>query len=404
MITVISISLLSSCNSAKQAQEDEHEGEERKENMVSLTKQQMEAVNLKLGKIEQRNMSNNLKSNGRIELPPQNKANVSALVNGVVKDIFVIEGDLVKKGQTLAILEHPDIVEMQQQYLEAVNNLKYLENDYLRKKELYEEEVTSGKAYQKTLSDYNTAKATINGLKAKLKMLGIKIPSLKKGSISPTINITSPIDGFVRFVEVNIGTFVEPNRDMFEIVDNRSVHVDLLVYEKDIHKIKKGQEVHFTFSGLPDKELKGTIFSVGKAYENEAKAITVHVDIENKEGVLIPGMYVNGHIITDTVTTNAVPNEAVAAEGNKYFIFVKAEPEEDAHEDDNEGHGGKGVEEDIEHERCYFEKVEIIPGTRESGYVEVKLLAPLPENAQIALNGAFYLISEMGKGETEHGH
>lgn len=404
MIAFISISLFSACNSAKQAQEDEHEGEEHQTNMVSLTRQQMKAINLELGRIERRNLSSNIKSNGRIELPPQNKANVSTFVGGVIKSVLVIEGDFVKKGQTLAILEHPDIVEMQQQYLESANNLEFLEQDYLRKKTLYEEEVGSGKAYQRALADYNATKSTIKGLKAKLRMLGINLRSLEKGNISPTINIVSPIDGFVRSTEVNIGAFVESNRGMFEIVDNRHVHVDLLVYEKDIRKIKKGQEVHFTFSSIPDKELKGTIFSVGQAYEKEAKAITVHVDIENKEGVLIPGMYVSGQIIIDTVTTDTLPEAAIVAEGDKYFIFVKAESEEHAQENDNEGDEEKGSEEDHEQERWYFERVEVIPGTRDNSYLEVKLLAPLPEDAQIAVNAAYYLLAEMGKGETEHSH
>ncbi len=395
------ISLLSACNPAEQEPKDDHKEEEHQTDMVSLTMQQMKAINLKLGEIEQRNLNTNVKTNGRIELPPQSKANVSALIGGAVKDVFVIEGDFVKKGMVLATLEHPDIVEMQQQYLETVNNLEFLEQDYFRKKKLYEEEVGSGKAFQKAFADYNSAMATIKGLKAKLQMIGINIQSLEKGNISPTINIISPIDGFVRFVEVNIGAFVEPNMDMFEIVDNRHVHVDLLVYEKDIHKIKKGQEIHFTVSSIPDRKLKGTIFSVGQAFENEVKAITVHADIENKEGVLIPGMYVNGHIITDNLTTDTLPEEAVVAEGEKFFIFVKTEPEEHTLKKDNEQHD---KEEENEQKKLYFKKVEIIPGTRDNGFVEIKLLAPLPENAGVAVNAAYYLLAEMGKGETEHSH
>lgn len=390
--------LFTACNSGnKKSREETHREEAVQENVVSLTMQQMKAIDLKLGKIEKHNLSTTVKSNGRTELLPQNKANVSTLVNGLVKNVFVIEGEFVKKGQTLATLEHPDIVDMQQQYLVNMNNLEYLEQDYKRKKKLYEENVGSGKDYQKALSEYNTAKSDVMSLKAKLNMLSINIKSLEQGNISPTIKIVSPIEGYVRFVEVNIGSFVEPNFDMFEIVDNRNVHADLLIYEKDIQKIKKGQRVHFNFPNIPDKELEGTIFSVGKAYENEARAITVHASIDDKEGRIIPGMYVSAHIIVDSITTDVLPEDAVAAEGNKHFIFIKTQGGEHAgeHKDGN-GHN--------EEEKWYFKKTEVIPGIRDNGFVEIKLIKPLPENAQIVINTAYYLLAEMGKGETEHEH
>ncbi len=395
--------LMTACFSGNVSPEEEHSEDLLEENVVSLSMQQMKAIDLKLGKIEKHNLSTTVKSNGRAEVLPQNKANVTALVSGAVKNVFVIEGNFVKKGQTLATLEHPDIVDMQQQYLENVNSLEFLEQDYQRKKKLYEENVGSGKNYQKALSEYNTARSTANGLKVKLRMIGINIQSLEQGNISPTIRIISPIEGYVRFVEVNIGSFVESNDDMFEILDNRNIHADLLVYEKDIHKIKNGQEVHFTISNIHGKELKGTIFSVGRAYENEARAITVHANIENAGGNIIPGMYLNAHIMVDNIITHVLPEAALAAEGDKYFIFVKTEGEEQALTHNDE----QGLDEKNHNENegeWHFKKTEVIPGIRDNGFVEIKLLTPLPDNAKIAINTAYYLLAEMGKGETGHGH
>ncbi|NOX47753.1 MAG: efflux RND transporter periplasmic adaptor subunit [Chlorobi bacterium] len=394
-LLILSSLLIVACNSGNDKPEGEHKSEVHQDNTVSLTLQQMKAIGLKLGKIEKQNLSTTVKSNGRTKLPPQNKANVSTLVKGAVKNIFVIEGDFVKKGQILATLEHPDIVDMQQQYLENVNNLEFLEQDYKRKKKLFEEKVGSGKDYQKVFSEYSTAKSTAIGLKEKLKMLGISIESVEKGNITSVINIVSPIQGYVRSVEVNIGSFVEPNRDMFEIVDNSQIHADLLVYEKDIPKIQIGQNVHFNISNISGRELKGTIFSVGKAYEDDIRAITVHAHIENAENKIIPGMYVNAHIMVDSVTTNVLPEAALAAEGDKYFIFIKTEAEEDTQKDENSPD---------KEERWFFEKTEIIPGIRNNGFVEIKLLTPLDEPAEIAINAAYYLLAEMGKGETEHEH
>ena len=388
-LLILSVLRPGACSPDKLNHEEGQSSEVHQANSVSLTKQQMEAIGLKLGKIEKHNLRSIVKSNGRTKLPPQNKADISVLMGGVVKNIYVFEGDFVKKGQLLATLIHPDIVDMQQQYLENLTSMEFLEPDFQRKKKLYEENIGSGKDYQKALAEFNMAKADALSLKVKLKMLGINITALEQGKISPSINIVSPISGYVRFVEVNIGSFVEPNSEMFEIVDNSKIHVDLLVYEKDIYKIKTGQEVHFSISSMPGRDLTGRIFSVGKAYENEARAITVHAKIDDVEGYIIPGMYVNANIMVDSTTTDALPEAAIVAKGDRHFIFVKT---------NNQSH----TQDHNEPERWFFKKTELIPGIRNSGFIEIKLLAPLPEDTEIAINSAYYLLSEMGKGETEH--
>ncbi len=395
-LSIAIVSIFTGCKNTPSNQEKEHAQETHQEDIVSINRQQMNAINLQLGKIEKHNLSTTVKSNGRVELLPQNKANVSPLIGGIVRNIYVIEGDFVKRGKILATLEHPDFIDMQQQYLETVNQLEYLRQEYLRKKKLYEEQVGSGKDYQKALAEYKTSNATAIGLRAKLKMLGIHIPTLEAGSISYGINIISPISGYIRFVKVNIGTHVEPNDEMFEIVGNDNTHADLLIYEKDIQKIKENQEVHFSFPNMPGIELKGKIFSVGRAYENEAHAITIHASIEENNQKLIPGMYLNAHIMVDSLTTDALPEDAIATEGDKHFIFVKVDEKENSGTNADTAHASE--------EKWYFRKTEIIPGVSENGIVEIKTLKPLADDADIAIDAAYYLLAEMGKGETEHSH
>jgi len=395
-ISIAIASMLTACQDTGSNQEKEHSQETHQKDIVSMSMQQMKAINLQLGKIEKHNLSTTVKSNGRVELLPQNKANVSPLMGGIVRNLYVIEGEFVKKGKILATLEHPDFIDMQQQYLETVNQLEYLRQEYLRKKKLYEEQVGSGKDYQKALAEYKTSNATAIGLRAKLKMLGIRIPALEAGNIYSKINIISPISGYIRFVKVNIGTHVEPNDEMFEIVGNDNTHADLLVYEKDIQKIKENQEVHFSFPNMPGIELKGKIFSVGRAYENEAHAITIHASIEENNQKLIPGMYLNAHIMVDSLTSNALPEDAIATEGDKHFIFVKTKEKVKSGSNTDSTHQSE--------EKWYFRKTEIIPGVSENGIVEVKTLKPLAADADIAVNAAYYLLAEMGKGETEHSH
>src|SRR5690606_6016161 len=147
--------------------------------------------------------------------------------------------------------------------------------DYERKKKLYDENISSGKEFQKTESEYKTMNSKLNSLKAKLEILNLNINEIEEGKISATVPVKAPIHGYVRKIETNIGTYMEPQKDMFEIVDNHHIHIDLLVYENDISKIKKGQKVNFSVSNLSGKELQAKIFAVGKAFEEDLKAVRI---------------------------------------------------------------------------------------------------------------------------------
>ena len=168
---------------------------------------------------------------------------------------------------------------------------------------------------------------------------------------------------------------------MFEIVNIDHIHTDLMVFEKDMHKVKEGQKVKFSIESLPGKELEATIYSVGKAFEQDPKAIHLHAEIHNKEGLLIPGMYVRGRIIIDDVRCYALPEAAVIRDGDKYFIFTAEKKDEDG---------------EVEWE---FVPEEIIVGAMDNGWIEVKLLQPLEEGTTVAWNNAYYLLAEMKKGE-----
>jgi cobalt-zinc-cadmium efflux system membrane fusion protein len=284
-----------------------------------------------------------------------------------------------------------------------LNNFQFLKQDYERKKRLYTENISSGKDFQKTEADYKSMISKLNTLKAKLEILSLNINEIEQGTISKTIPVKAPIHGYVRKIEINIGTYVEPQKDMFEIVDNHHIHIDLLVYENDISKIRKGQKVSFRVSNLKEKELQAEIFAVGKAFEDDLKAVRIHAEIENPDNELIPGMYVNARIIVDDYQTNTLPESAIIKEGESSFIFVKTEEKDnDAHvHNESEDHGESASSE--EH-HIKFKKIPIKTGATDNGFTEVIPLEEILEDVLVVIYGAYYLDSEMSKGEAEHHH
>lgn len=382
-----------------------HEEGAHEEGMVSLTPMQRQAINLELGPLKLKNLSTSVKATGELELPPQNEANVSAIVGGNVYKINVIEGDKVRKGQTLALLEHPDFVQMQVDLQESASRLEYLEKEYKRQQSLYEQKVGSGKAFQEAQAAYTSTKASVEGLKAKLNILNVNTEKVLAGQINRFIPVISPIGGFIKKVNIKMGQYVAPQEMLFGVVDNSHIHADLMVFEKDISKVKVGQKVSFTVANRPQGSYAGKIYSVGKNFEEDRKAVHVHADIEGNTENLIPGMYIEGRIAVNDMSTLALPEAAIVSEGEKSFIFVKTEEE---HTENNEGDDGVEEKAPREHnssdEKWTFKQVPVITGAEDTGWVEVRLLEPLPDSVQVAYNGAYNLISEMGKGETGHGH
>ena len=357
------------------------------EGEVHLSELKKNSIGIKVDVIPTRPLSGVVEANGQLEVPPQHEATVTAILGANVTAIKVIEGDKVKKGQTLATLAHPNLSRLQSDYVRAHHQLQFLQKEYERQKKLYDENVGSGKNFQQTQADYLSMKGEVKGFEAQLGQLSLNIEKVQNGDVYQNVPVVSPIDGYIEKVEVQIGQYVDPQKDMFMIVNNEHIHADLMVFEKDVHKVKKGQDISFTVESVPGVTLNAKIYSVGKQFEQNPKAVHVHAEIEKKNDFLIPGMYINGRIHTGEMPVLALPESAVIEEEGKSYIFTVTPP----NQDDNEMEWG-------------FKAVEIRTGLVDDGWVEIKLLEPLPENTKVAWDNAYYLISEMKKGATEHGH
>ncbi|CAG5085996.1 efflux RND transporter periplasmic adaptor subunit [Parvicella tangerina] len=379
--------MLVSCASNESEGHDEHDhghghSEEEHGDEIHFSEDQFNALGIKVDTLPKRNLGTYVEANGELKVSPQNQAEVTAVIGANVKSIEVTEGEMVKKGQILAFLAHPDLIQLQTEYITNWNDLQFLEQEYERQSKLYEDKITSGKDFQQLKSDYNSKIGVVNGLEAQLQLIGISVSNLQENKVSQTVALRSPINGYIRLVEVKIGQYVNPETSMFEIIDNEHVHVDLFVFESDVHKVKEGQNLLFSVESVPDKTLTATIYSVGQSFEQNPKAVLIHAKIDNKEGHLIPGMYVKGRIIVEDYMSKALPEEAVVREEEKYYIF-KAKKEAD---------------------KWAFEPIEVAVGVKDGGWLEIKLFEPLLEGTLIAWNNAYNLMAELKKGEAEHSH
>lgn len=395
--------------------EDAHEGEETghdehgHEKMVHLNEAQFKNAGIDTGWFESKNLSEVINTNGYTKLPPQNQAQVSVLYPGIIKTIKVIEGQYVKAGQTIATMQsiaynntRLEKEKLNESLQSSLANLEFLKLEYERQKELTEGNVNAKKVFQKVSADLKLEESKIVALQSQISILNQNI-NMGGNSSSSIIPITAPISGNISDVNLNIGASAEPGKQLFGIVDNSKMHVDLLVYEKDLYKVKAGQGVRFILTNQGNKEIKGKIFSVGKTFENETKSVAVHADIVNEKQLLIPGMYINALIDIGVSKVEALPIEAVVkAEGREFIFLWEKENMETKHEHKE---GEKHEEGDEEHEaEISFARIEVKTGATQLGYVQVTPLTEIHKGDKIVVKGAYYLQSHLQKGEGGGGH
>ena len=394
---------LNSC--ADKKTEEAHE-EEKSENEVALTAVQFKTVGIQTGTLENRNLNLVIKANGYTTVPPQNRANISTLIGGTVKDIFVLEGTFVSKGKILATIQNLEVVEMQEDYNSAIANIEYLQLEYNRQKTLSDENVNPRKVLQEVKSKLAVERARAQAAKNKLQALNMST------SGSSLVPIVSPISGYVGKISIAKGAFAETGITLFEVVDNSQMHLDLNVYEKDLGSISVGQTIDFILTNQGNKSIKGKIFGINKSFSNESKTGAVHAKINPADSKdLISGMYVSANINIKNATVPALPKDAVIKNGDKYFVYIQEEHEEkatgkkaEAHEHkEGEAHSEEAVGEEEGHNEVHFKAIEVVPGTTDLGYTEVKFVEAIPADAKIVIKGAFYLLSAM-KGGGEHTH
>ncbi|MEL0455021.1 efflux RND transporter periplasmic adaptor subunit [Flavobacteriaceae bacterium SZ-1-7] len=360
---------LSACGKSEKNNET-NSIEEVNSNEIVVTQSQFENENMQLGKLEEHTFNTGIKATGTIDVPPKNKAKISTFMGGYITKTPLLAGDKVKKGQVLVSLENPEFVELQQQYLEVAEQLNYLKSEFNRQKTLFDENITSQKNFLKAESTYKSSLAHYNGLRKKLAMLNINPTSVDQGKLTSTINLYSPIEGFITKVNVSNGMPVSEADVIMEIVDTDHIHLELSVFEKDILHIKKDQKILFQIPESSDKTFEAEVHLVGTTIDETTRIVKVHGHILNEsEANFIVGMFVEANILTEAFTAPALPKNAIL--GGEDGTFALALKEKKAN-------------------NYYFEKIKLELG-EETETQAVVLNAKDLENKEVLINGGFML-------------
>ncbi len=338
------------------------------ENGVTLTTEQFTNAGITIGKIEQKSISSILKVNGRIDVPPQNMISVSVPMGGYLKYTKLLPGMHVNRGEVIAVMEDQQYIQLQQDFLTAKARLNFTANEYERQKELNQSKATSDKVFQQTESNFITEKINVKSLSERLKLIGINPDQLNENSISKSINIQSPISGYVSHVNVNIGKYTQPSEVLFELINPEDIHLALTLFEKDLYKLTIGQKVLAYSNGQPNKKYECEIILIGQNLSAD-RSTEVHSHFEKYDKSLVPGMYMNAEIELKKNNVYALPEESIVRFENNQYVFV------------------------AQSERAY-ELIEVKTGDSENGFTEIRGGETLSDK-NIVIKGAYPLLMSL---------
>ena len=367
-IAAVFLLLMGCGDKNKEASATKEQGEE---SGIVVTQDQFDTNDLMIGAMEKRTFPKMVETSGMIDVPPENRASITAFMGGFVKQTSLLVGDQVKKGQLVVVLENQEFVQMQQDYLEVFNQLDYLKAEFERNQTLFDEKIASQKNFLQAKSNYEMAKARYQGLKEQLQMLNISPSKVEQGNISSQAAIYAPIAGSITKMNVAKGSYVSPATEILEIVDNDHVHLELTVFEKDILKVKKGQKIQFKIPEASEEAFDAEVHLVGTSIDDAKRTIKVHGHLAHEEdGNFLPGMFVDAMIMTDTTKTWSLPEEAVIESEGNYYVLKLIDKKD----------GG-----------YTFERVAVKQGGTFDGYTEI-ISTGLNETDQFLVKGVFDLI------------
>ena len=241
---------------------------------------------------------------GTATLEAEDEATVMARSGGVIEQIHVEEGDRVRAGQVLARLETD---KLQLQATQAKASLEKLEQDFKRNESVYQRNIISREAYDRTRFELESARAAYD-----LSQLGLKDSQIK-----------APFDGTITLRHIKRGNTLQPNSPAFRVTRMDRLQAHLNVPERDIHKLRPGHPVKLSLDAWPDKIFAGEILRINPVVDASSGTVKVTAQMKAGQAQLKPGMFGRVEILYDKHDQAVlVDKDAVLTEDAQESVFV----------------------------------------------------------------------------------
>lgn len=362
---------------------DEHkgEGEHHEEEVVKLSEDEIKEFGIEIGTAGPGNLHIFVDLPGEVRPNADRLAHVVPRVSGIIRSVRKKLGDMVRKGEVMAVIESRDLADAKSAFLSAKERTILAEANFNREEKLWKKKISPEREYLESKQALAEAKIELRSAEQKLHALGFTDKELARLPEHPDISFTryeiaAPFDGTVIEKHISLGEVLKDDTEAFVIADLGTVWVDLNVYQKDLPHIRKGQPVTVSSGpGIPDA--KGQIAYLGPVVGEKTRTVLARVVLPNPDGLLRPGLFVNGRV---TVDEQEVPllvrKTAIQTIEDEPVVFIQ----------DEDG----------------FEPRSVIIGRSDD--LNAEIISGISAGQRYVAKGAFTLKAQLAKGSFESGH
>jgi len=361
---IISVLVISCKNKTEQ-------NSEKDLGLVEISKEQFESEKMTIGEPVLYPFADKVHFTGTIIPSINGQAQISLPLPGIIENIQCKPAQMINKGTVLFEISGHWFIDLQKDFSESSAILSRLKSDYLRAKELYNDNISTQKEFTAAESNYYAENAKYKALKTKLESMGLDVAKIEKGEFYPSFPVKSPINGFVSSISASLGQYIDPQQTIAEIIDNNSFQLKIYVFEKDIDKIDNGQTVEFYLNANKTQKYQATINAIGRTIMLDTKSIECYATItKNKNINLVSNQFVEGEIFATLDSVLSVPETAIINLENEQYVLM-FEKEENA--------------------IFYFRKVKVSTGRTANNFMELTGQKPLKK---LLLTGTYNIVIE----------
>jgi cobalt-zinc-cadmium efflux system membrane fusion protein len=305
------------------------------------------------------------------------QALAGAVVSGRVIRLIAAEGEAVRAGQPLAVVESPEVGNLQGELLHARATVERTDQELTRQQQLFAEGLSAERLLEQARAEYSTALADQAAFEAQLRSLGAT-PASSAEDVSGQVAVRSPISGVVSRREALLGAYVDANQTLYELIAPGAVYADAEVPPEQAAVLRPG--LHGTIVGPGGTQFRGDVASIAPVLEADTRTARVRMRVLNATAALRPETFVNVEFEGEAGREALViPVSAIERSAGEMFVYRVA-PEPNT-----------------------YERVAVELGSASGDVVEV--VSGLEPGDQVVVEGVFYLRSLRQKGElAEHEH
>ena len=351
---------------------------------ITLTEAQAAAADVETAVVQASPLAAEIRVPARIVPTESGQAQVGALVDGRVVRLLAAEGQAVRRGVAVAVIESPEVARLQGEYLQAQARVTQARQQLDRSRQLAAEDLISGTLLEQAVADAAATEAQAAALAGEIRAHGGSAPS-GPGGVTGRVTVSSPISGVVSERQAELGAFVQASAPLYEVVAPGQVYADASIDPAAAAAIGQGDVAVIEAPG--GQRFRGVVQFVGAEVAGETRTATVRLRVTNATAELRPETFVT--VLFDVEAGEGaeagrvaitVPTEAVERDGGDAYVWVPVDGEA----------------------RTYARRP-VTLGEATGDRVEVT--AGLEPGERVVVDGVFALKSFRSRGElTEHDH